>query len=149
MKFDTIQRRLKAYEHAEFGLGATDDEIDKAESVLGTPLRGSYRAFLETFGWGGVEDIEIFGLGADVPNYLNLVAVAESERTEAQPQLPSHLVPVTNDGGGNLYCLDASEPYREEFPVVFWDHDRQSSQTPDLVAESFAEWLSDRLDQRQ
>jgi hypothetical protein len=149
MDFAIIKHRLDAHPSRDFGKGATDADIRRAEVELGIPLRGSYREFLRSFGWGGVGDIELFGLGVDVPHHLNLVTIAKSEREEANPPLRSYLIPVANDGGGNLFCLDVSEPYRDEFPVVFWDHEGGSDQVPDLVAGDFSEWLSERLDQRQ
>ncbi len=106
-------------------------------------MSGGYRQFLRRFGWGGVEDIELFGLGADVPSFLHLVVMTESERSEMSPALPTHLIPVMNDGGGNLYCLDsrgAAEP-----PVVFWDHTAGEDQQPQQVAADFVAWLSEEL----
>lgn len=145
MDFATLKPRLEEHPTKDLGDGATVAQIQAAELELGVVLKGSYRAFLQSFGWGGVEDIEIFGLGPDVPRHLNLVEVTKSERNEAQPPLPPHLIPVMNDGAGNLYCLDAGEAYREEYPVVFWDHEAGSDQEAEQVAGDFAEWLSERI----
>lgn len=144
MDFATLKPRLEQHPTNDLGGGATAAQIRAAERELGVALRGSYRSFLHSFGWGGVDDIEIFGLGADVPRHLNLVEVTKSERNEAQPPLPVSLIPVMNDGAGNLYCLDASETYREEYAVVFWDHEAGGDQEPEQVAGDFAQWLSER-----
>jgi hypothetical protein len=58
--------------------------------------------------------------------------------------LAQHLIPVMNDGSGNLYCLDTS--VADEPPIVFWDHEAGSDQTPEIESGSFASWLASRLD---
>lgn len=148
MKYETIKQRLRAFPHQEFGHGAQREQIDSAERALDVRFPTSYRAFLQEFGWGGVEDIELFGLGDDVPLHLDLVRMTESERSEMRPRLSPNLIPIMNDGGGNLYCLDASVGFREEYPVVFWDHEADDSQEPEEVAEDFPSWVSEQLDVR-
>jgi len=147
MTFDELTRTLESFETKSFGRGARDEEIDAASLQLGLALRGGYRNFLRHFGWGGVGSIELFGLGADVPAWLDLVAVTESERSDMQPALPRTLVPLLNDGGGNLYCLDASAP--GEPPVVYWEHTRGEQQVPEPVAPDFISWLTERLTQER
>jgi len=109
---------------------------------LGIHIAGDYRDFVESLGWGGADDFEIYGLGADVPDHLDLCAMTESERTVANPPLPANLLPLLNDGGGNLYCIDllAGED------VVIWDHERSSDQTPERVAPNFSALLQQLLD---
>ena len=119
-------------------------QIVDAERSLGIPIEGAYRSFLMQFGWGGVEHLELYGLGKDAPAYLELVAMTQSERTEMNPRLRPALLPVMNDGAGNLYCLDTS--VRGEPPVVFWDHTQGTDQVPELEAADFASWLSGELD---
>ena len=143
MTFDALIPTLESFEAKSFGRGVSEEEIDAASLRLGLGLRGGYRHFLRHFGWGGVRSIELFGLGPDVPAWLDLVAVTESERSEMQPALPRMLVPLLNNGGGNLYCLDASAP--GEPPVVYWDHARGERQVPEPVAPDFVSWLTTRL----
>ncbi|WNG52948.1 SMI1/KNR4 family protein [Archangium minus] len=126
------------------GQGASEAEINTASVRLGVNLAGGYRLFLQRFGWGGVGSIELFGLGADVPPYLNLTAMTLSEREEMSPALPGHLIPFMNDGGGNLYCLDSR--VEGEPPVVFWDHTAGKQQNPSLVASDFMAWLTERVE---
>lgn len=148
MDFDELRERLLAFPVKQFGHGATTDEIEQAEAKLGVVLPESFRAFLQQLGWGGVEDIELYGLGSDVPEFLDLVRVTEAERTVMQPPLPPHLVPVLNDGGGNHYCLDSSRQFRGESPIVFWEHESGPLQQPEDVANSFPDWLAEELDAR-
>ena len=144
MTFDELKTRFQAREDRAFGVGASESEIDDAERTLLVPIVGTYRSFLLEFGWGGVGSFEVFGLGADVPPYLDLVAVTHSERAEMHPPLPRHLIPIMNDGGGNLYCLDST--VSTEPPVVFWDHERGPNQRPEACAENFLEWLASQVD---
>jgi len=135
--YSELASRLLNFESRCHGTGVSDDEIAVAERLLGRPILGSYREFLRHFGWGGVQHLELFGLGA--PPHLDLVRVTQSERTEMNPALPSHLIPVMNNGGGSLFCLDttvANDP-----PIVFWDHEAGVDQVPEVVAKSFSAWL--------
>lgn len=139
MTFDELAEKLDKGPSKTFGRGATEEEINTASARLGVPLEGQYRRFLRRFGWGGISHWDLFGLGSDVPSYLNLSRMTESERTEMHPRIPHHLLPVMNDGAGNHYCLDtrvSGEP-----PVVFWDHEAGEAQTPDRVADDFLSWL--------
>lgn len=138
-----IAKRLQSFDTREFGDGATEDEVSRAEQTLGVRINGGYRDFLMHFGWGGVEHLELYGLGGDVPSYLNLVAVTQSERNEMQPPLRAHLVPVMNDGGGNLYCLDTSAA--GEPTIVFWDHTAGTDQDSETMAADFTSWLNEQL----
>lgn len=142
--FEKVKHRLDAHPNKVFGQGASEEDIQAAEAALGLPLVGAYRAFLRDFGWGGVDHLELYGLGADVPPYLHLVTIVESERHEMAPSLPYNLVPVMNDGAGNLYCIDTNAAGR---PVVFWDHSLGYEQQPEVCAVGFAEWLEQQLDQ--
>lgn len=142
--FEELRKRLGSHPKKAFGKGATEEEVVAAERALGLSLGGTYRDFLRQFGWGGVAHLEIYGLGRDVPRHLDLVRVTQSERTEMRPRLPGHLLPVMNDGGGNLYCIDTKV---EGLPLVFWDHTLREDQDPEQCATGFAEWLDEQLDQ--
>lgn len=143
MTFEELSEKLGGFTVKRFGQGADDAAVKQASDRLGVPLSGGYRRFLQHFGWGGVEDLELFGLGSDVPPFLNLIAMTESERSEMSPALPPHLIPVMNDGGGNLYCLDSR--VADEPPVVFWDHTAGEDQQPEHVAPDFVSWLSEEV----
>lgn len=140
-----LAERLLQFENGEFGVGATEAQIREAEQLLGIPIAGGYRSFLSQFGWGGVEHLELYGLGVDTPDHLRLVRVTQSERSEMVPRLREQLLPVMNDGAGNLYCVDTSTTAAEP-PVVFWDHARDGGQRVEIEARDFASWLHRQLD---
>lgn len=141
--FKEVVRRLRGRQASTLGGGATEEEILAAEQALGVHLKGHYREFLRTFGWGGVDGLEVLGLGAGVPSFLDLVRITLSERSEMQPQLPHNLIPVASDGGGNHYCLDADA--KGEPPVVFWNHELDETQIPEVEAESFGAWVAAQI----
>ena len=60
-------RRLRSCREAEFGRGATPQEIELAEEQLGVGLPVSYKALLGHFGWASIEGMEVYGLGEDFP----------------------------------------------------------------------------------
>lgn len=143
MTFDELAETMQRSPSKSLGRGASETEINTASARLGVNLAGGYRHFLQRFGWGGVGSIELFGLGADVPPYLNLTAMTLSEREEAAPALPLYLIPLMNDGGGNLFCLDSR--MADQPPVVFWDHTAGEQQEPVQVAPDFLAWLAERV----
>ena len=49
-----LVRRLRSLRDAEFGQGATPQEIELAEEQLGVEFPGSYKAFLGQFGWASM-----------------------------------------------------------------------------------------------
>lgn len=142
MTFEELKMLLEQSGALEVGKGATQATIAAAERALGISIRGDYRRFVEEYGWGGVGHIELYGLGDDVPRHLNLVDITTSERTEMSPRLGAELLPIMNDGGGNLYCLDM----KTKGPgVVFWDHEGASDQNPSVEAAEFSTWFASKL----
>ncbi|HSN87468.1 MAG TPA: SMI1/KNR4 family protein [Thermoanaerobaculia bacterium] len=146
MTFDDLEKQLLTFADRNLGTGATEEEIREAEAKLGLHIAGSYRHFLHRFGWGGVGHLDLYGLGPCIPPYLNVVTVTQSERSEMRPRLAEHLLPVMNDGGGNLYCLDLGVENKGEPAVVFWDHEQSETQQPEVIAEDFITWLRAQLE---
>lgn len=141
MTFEEVTQQLRSLATAHVGNGATSDEIAEAERALRVVLPRSYKLFLREFGWGGAGHWELYGLGPDVPPYLQLVEMTVSERTEMMPPLLLHLIPIMNDGGGNLFCLDTSRyGPDQECPVVLRDHE---TGTAEDLSRSFLSWLDD------
>jgi hypothetical protein len=131
--------------NAVTGGGVSVEELTSAELELGVNIVGEYRKFLRTMGWLSSDNVEIFGLGADAPKHLRLVAIAIRERMEMYPPLPRELLPITNDGSGNLYCVHHAGGTMLEPEIVFWDHQLGSKQKPLPVAPSFSVWAEQAL----
>jgi len=144
MAFEEIEKHIANRADCRRGIGASEVDIDLAESNLGVSFGPGLRRFLRRFGWLEVGPDEYYGLGSDVPNHMSLLLITASERTVMNPRLRHSLVPVMNDGGGNLYCVDTARE-QQVAPVVFWDHDLGADQDPEFVAASFEDWLLERL----
>ncbi len=146
MNFDDFVLRQGGLNFQSLGSGVDDISIHHAETVLEVQLPGSYKEFLRKFGWGGIVSWELYGLGSNVPVYLDLVQMTLSERNEMRPRVPFHLVPIMNDGYGNHYCLDTRNVKDNDCPVVFWDHELSENQDPKFVSKGFVEWLISLFD---
>lgn len=127
------------------GAGCSKEIIFSAEAVLNVKIAGSYRQFLNRYGWADIGSNELYGLGDDMPSHLELVSNTFWERNEAFRRLPACMVPVYNDGFGNLYVLDTDQIIDGENPIYFWDHEKLPDQSAEYVAASFAIWLSNEL----
>jgi hypothetical protein len=147
MNFDDVARKILSFPKKSHGKGVDEDEIEGASRTLKTPIYGSYRRFLKRFGWARIADFGLYGLGSDVPQYLDLVIVTESERMEVDPPLPEHLLPIMNNGAGDLICLDTRASPNEP-PVVTWWHEDGPDQVPEPTATDFLLWLSTMLEER-
>lgn len=146
---DQIKRLLKPakFQPVRYGRGATHGEIQVAESELGVSFPASYRQFLSTLGWIESSYLSVYGLGIDVELGSSVVFVTNSERHEMDLCIPPTLIPIVNDGSGNLYCLDVSQMQESECPVVFWDHEsfEGAEQMPERVGPDFYNWLITEL----
>lgn len=129
----------------ETGRGASAADISRAESSLECVIPEDYKQFLRWFGWGGRDDWEIYGLGDDVPTDLDLATMTAQERNLFRPLLPSALLPLLNDGGSTLYCLQMDAAVRGIAPVVAWSIEDGEDQRPERVSSSFAEWFIDLM----
>lgn len=148
MTFEDLERQIvsvKDDDEGEVGSGASEETIADAERLLGCRIGGGYRLFLLRFGWARLFSLEVYGLGADAPDYLDLIRITLSERTEMHPTLPPALLPLLNDGAGNLFCLDTANSNEGESQVVLWVHDRAADQTPVKVGGAFVDWLSKEI----
>jgi len=145
MSYKELREKILAFPGKECGAGATTEEISYAETSLKTTFPESYRQFLQEFGWAGFAHEELYGLGSDVPFYLELVRNTNAERNQMRPSLLPYLVPLMNDGFGNHYCLDTRMMRKSECPVVFWNHELGEDQHLELVSDTFDTWLSDML----
>ena len=139
------------YQPVSQGRGATDSEISAAEFALRVSFPLSFKHFLREIGWVDSPYISVFGLGEDIhplPNLTHMTLFWWFEVDE-DIRLPRHLVPVVDDGSGNVNCLDVSKMQNSECPIVFWDHEsfEGANQVPTLVGPDFCTWLVNEIRQ--
>jgi len=116
------------------------EELATAErrlAEMGFRIPPSYRAFLaERDGARPVECVfsysrdgrdsdsyveDFLGVGAVAPPEINLLCVAED--------MPTGVLPIADDPGGNHVCLDGREG--RDGPVLFWHHEERAEDDPE------------------
>lgn len=130
---------------ATFGQGATPEEIAQLELDLGMSLPTGYISFLRTFGWFEDDQIKVLGItSGESPSYLSVLEGLRWEREESMTPIPHCVVPISDDGAGNLFCIHNDGPSRGE--VVLFGAHRACSFEMETVATSFEEFLIERLE---
>lgn len=136
MKLADIAKTATARKLVVSGRPPSRPTITKAEQALGVAFSRSLHEYLESFGWLTIEDDVLFGLGRGIARHRHLVDATTWERRADCP-LPRHLIPLRNDGAGNLDCVDVRTDR-----VVFWNHERGPTQRPEQVAATLRGWLA-------
>lgn len=126
------------------GPGTSADELVEAERILGE-FPGDYKEFLAEFGWLEFGSCEVYGLGVDKPDYVDVIRMTLLERSQPAVPLPNSWVCVMNDGAGNLVSFDTARVAEGSSPMLLWDHELGESQRPEILASSFQEWLAGML----
>jgi len=124
---------------------ATIEEIEFAEKELKVQLPESYKMFQLEFGnydWGY---FDIYSVVTPQDEMINIIDITRSEQNEAHPKMPLHLIPFSDNGGGDSYCFDTSNYENKECSIVFWDHESDENQLPENVAKDFLEWLEKEI----
>ncbi len=142
MNFDDMSDRLRRAPNFEQGVEASEGEIVGAESILGK-FPQQYRQFLSEFGWVHFRHYDINGLGADEsdPEY-SVVITTLSERESLG--LPSDLIAISNDGGGNLSCFQVAPDNQVPDEAVYILYHENG----DFIraADSLIDYIVDRLE---
>ena len=128
-----------------------DDTIDQAERALRVSLPPAYRAIIGRFSGGYPEPNEFTVVAGDRSWVSGVGVLLSLDRGDADnvfeymnnlsvdAQLPSGVIPIADDGGGDLVCLD----YRDSAQaprVVYLSHDT-SHDAPIELAASFDDFL--------
>ncbi len=108
---------------------ATEEQIAAAEKQLGRKIPGPYRELLPEHNGCRVDPPNFkmpkgsssphgsvswfLGVGPDLDESLQISAIAEMY----EGRVPSELVPIARDPGGNLICMNAGGT------VFFWNHE--------------------------
>ena len=123
---------------------ATDADILTAEQELDCTFPESFKWFQKKFGaYSGFRDV--YGVKPLPAPLQNIIGITMCERHEAYPPMPPHLIPFSDNSGGDSYCFDTSRFVDGECPVVFWDHEADENQIPELWAINFLDWLEKEM----
>jgi SMI1 / KNR4 family (SUKH-1) len=122
--------------------GAVDSDIASAELNAGVVLPPDYSAFCREIGWVESPLLTVYGVSASCPRHLRADLITNSERTLGHPPISASMFVVSNDGAGNLTCLDLANDAASG--VVFLIHD-----DPSTVERwpTFGDWLGSMLDE--
>ena len=151
---NSLQKASQLIEHyftdeEKFFVGITSKElVINSEKNLGILFPNSYREFLEQYGYGGVNSLDIDGItefNFQESGYGGVVWRTLEERKKNL--FPSALIPIYDVGDGTIYCLDTSQMDEEgECPVVAWPIGGYE-QTPilEIVAKNFGEFFLNKV----
>lgn len=122
--------------------------ITLAEDHLGIKFPEIYRRFLLEFGAGGLGSFEIYGVvRADFENSGIPDVVWFTLRQRNETNLPLFLLPVSELGDGELFCLDLRIQEGGEASVIgFTSGFTSPHQNFDIVAEDFGKFFLDLVE---
>jgi cell wall assembly regulator SMI1 len=146
MALNKLETLLKNRNDINLGGGITNYELTNLEKKLEVAFHPDLIDYLMKFGWLEIGHLEFFGYGKEIPAYLNILEITESERNESHIKLPRNYIPLLNDGAGNLYCIDVMKDSATYGQIVFWDHDLRETQAPEVYALNLENWLIERLE---
>lgn len=129
---------------ATFGQGALPEQIARLERDLGVALPPSYVLFLSVFGWFEDDQVKVLGItSSESEGYLDVLEELRWEREEAAISIPPCVIPVSDDGAGNLFCIHTDGQSAGE--IVLLGAHRACSFEMEAVAPSFDAFLIGQL----
>ena len=123
--------------------GRTEEEIRKAEEMLGVKFSAQLTDFYRKYGYLSFYGTEIFGIDpSDDSDVLegNSVAYALNDRFEYG--LPNEWIPIFNCGDGEMVYLDYSNLNADNEPrVILALYNGLEYQIADALAEDFGDFI--------
>lgn len=152
MTEDKIARAIEYSNNEGFYIDSfqpvSEEEVGDFERSIGQDLPESYRKFLLTFGSGGIEDIEIYGLIPGNPDHPAIPNTRwYTEDLRRQQDLPHGLVAIESLGPGNTACIRLSGPNNDgRADIVLWDDGRRCKlEELRVLAPDFGSYFLDRV----
>ena len=149
VRLEMIIERMRRIDSDVFPGPVSKNMIQLAEQQLGVVFPQSYCDFLEKVGAASLP-FDVFGLVSEDSatfsrDFWDVVGMTEVERSEVEPPMLHHLIPISPNGMGDHWCLDTSRFSSEECPVVFWNHENGADQKPNQTNPSFLDWLEEMV----
>ncbi|WP_438456017.1 SMI1/KNR4 family protein [Vreelandella venusta] len=141
---EVIEKFVSSWSDQEEHPKATDQEIKKAESLLGFSLPAAYVEMVTRFGSVYCPDLldAIVAVEADLPDVQNFDLpddVIKNIRAYSGMGMPEGFVCFASDCMGNMFCFKAEECEGEGEPGIwFFDHEFCEIEK---VTHNFIEWL--------
>lgn len=139
--FEAAMELAKSCDYYTTGGGKTQEEISRAEALLGVKFSPQCRAFYAKYGYLSFYGCEIFGIDPDHLDEMegNSVACALHDRKETA--LPAHLIPIYNLDDGCVAYLDYASCNAEGEPrVVMAVYNGSAYEIMDTLAEDFGDF---------
>lgn len=122
---------------------ASQESIEKLESLLGSRLPVSFKSFLAEYGGGGVVEEEVSGIEDDDPTLEHRGTVyGDTLLCREDHALPENLVVIYLGADDVVWCLDVSQFDGDECPVVAFD---VFFKTTKPLAPTFNDFLAEYL----
>lgn len=147
-KMDQIDRIIKKYENWSVFQGTVEKRrIIEAERQLNVCFPEDYERFLNLYGAGTFQSLEIYGITSDenmqsIPN--GIWATAYLRKTA---ELPLSYVVIGFDGIASYYCLETQKKKNMDMPVVLFSTEKIQGQENNhrKIAENFADFLLESM----
>jgi SMI1-KNR4 cell-wall len=123
-----------------------EDYIINFERKYNLNLPLDFKLFISNLNGFSFSIITVYGF--DPANPLSIENIYHNEHFEVILPQYIHLVPFSDDGGGNFYCMDTKN--KDSFgncKIVFWASNYQYTDMdePEVTHSSFTEWLLDEV----
>lgn len=144
--FDAIRSET---ESEAIGEGISKASIDEIDAVFDGQLPPSYKEFLANINGGALGSIRLFGI--DRSDHLDLRKNIEELGVFIPSIAQKIMIPIANDWGGSLFCLDTYHPSENgELPVWYWNHEysEEPADAPYVwsrIHDSFAMFICDQI----
>lgn len=110
-----ISKMITDYQEYSFFYGkASEINVPEIESILKFSLPESYKWYICTYGSGGLDGTDIFGV-----TKIGSFQMIEATNDYKEHGIPDNLI-VIEDLGEYIYCLDLNRMKNDECPVVNW-----------------------------
>ncbi len=128
----------------------TERQVDAAQQALGFKLPPDFVEFMARTGFYELPDMKTYWVGGESLLFREIVEANRLERQHPDSPLPPFFVAFADDGDSDQYCWDTRNGPDEngDYPVILFEHARATNKNveqPNMVAESFVEWLKDEV----
>lgn len=131
----------------DVGKPINDSRLEQFEKTIQYELPIDFKFFLKKINGFSLMGTAVFGIDSEYRD-SSLDKIYEFEHNHVENKMPLQLLPFSNDGRGNHYCLDLNSLDSSNLcRVVFWqwDFEYESVDNIEICNESFCEWVKEEM----